>query len=331
MNALTRLAASTWGCTVPRAREIYTKVIRSCMAYSAGAIHDPNRPRFAKAMARYQAQALRTILGAYKATPVRSLELDAFCPPLDIYLNKRVADFERRMQLSGLDRKLNHATAYIEARLRTRRPRRDRQKQLEGTHWEWAKSWTKSAGRPEDLWDSNKAAARDWEARWVAQSHGAPARADHTPSAKAFKGGHLRLYEKLTKAEGSALCQARTEKIGLQAFLYRRKVPGITTPSCPCGHGDQTAAHLFTECMDNRSMGLRALGYSTKEEVHHGLSHQDTAPNMARALVRSGWLPQFRVFNELQRANMIAEDNRHAWARRPPPQSTRRRRRALAM
>ena len=51
MNALTRLAASTWGCTVPRAREIYTKVIRSCIAYGAGAFHNPDRPRFAKAMA----------------------------------------------------------------------------------------------------------------------------------------------------------------------------------------------------------------------------------------------------------------------------------------
>ena len=102
MNALTRLAASTWGCTVPRAREIYTKVIRSCVAYGAGAFHNPHRPRFAKALATSQSASLRIILGAYKATPTRSLELDAFCPPLDIYLNKRVADFERRIQLSGL-------------------------------------------------------------------------------------------------------------------------------------------------------------------------------------------------------------------------------------
>ena len=72
MHALTRLAASAWGCTVPRAREIYTKVIRSCIAYGAGAFYSPGKPRFAKAMARHQAQALRTVLGAYKATPVRS-------------------------------------------------------------------------------------------------------------------------------------------------------------------------------------------------------------------------------------------------------------------
>ena len=254
-------------------------------------------------MARHQAQALRTVLEAYKATPVRSLELDAFCPPLDIYLSKRVADFERRMQLSGLDSKLSRAPAYVEARLRARRPRHDRKKWLEGAHWDWAKSWTRSTGRPNDPWDSKAAAARDWEARWVAQSHGTPARADNTLASKAFEGGYLRLYEKLAKAEGSALCQARTEKIGLRGFLFRRGVPGVVSPACTCGRGDQTAAHLFAECMDNRSRGLRAFGYTTKEEVHRGLSHHDTAPDMARALVQSGWLPQFRVFNELQCAS----------------------------
>ena len=82
------------------------------------------------------------------------------------------------MQLSGLDLKLNRAMAYVEARLGARRPRRDRRKQLEG-------------------------------ARWAAQYH------RNTMAAKPFEGGHLHLYEKLAEADRPALCQARTEKIGL--------------------------------------------------------------------------------------------------------------------
>ena len=87
-----------------------------------------------------------------------------------------------------------------------------------------------------------------------------------------------RSYEKLAKTEGSALYQARTEKIGLRGFLFRRGVPGVVSPACLCG---------------------RAFGYIIKEEVHRGLSHHDTASDMALPLVQSGWLPQFRVFNEL--------------------------------
>ena len=102
MYALTHLAASAWGYIVLRAREIYIKVIRSCIAYGARAFYNPSKPCFVKAIVRYKAQALQTVLGAYKASPIRSLELDAFCPLLDIYLNKRVADFKLQMQLSGL-------------------------------------------------------------------------------------------------------------------------------------------------------------------------------------------------------------------------------------
>ena len=276
-------------------------------------------------MARHQAQALGTTLGAYKATPIRSLELDTFCPPLDIYLNKRVADFELRMQLSGPSLQLDRGTAYVEARLR------DWRKPLEGTHREWAKNWAGSTGHPDDCWDSKAAAARDWKARWTAQARTAPARADDTPAAEALEGGHLRLYEKLAKAEGSALCQVRTEKIGLQRFLFHRQVPGVVSTACPCGRGDQTVAHLFTECADARSKGLRAFGYVTEKDVHQGLSHHDTAPDMARALTQSGWLPQFRVFNGLQQTALATESDNHAWARRPLPQSIRRRTRALAM
>ena len=100
------------------------------MVYSAEAFDNPGRPRFTKVMAPDQAWALRTVLAVYKTTPTRTLELDAYCPPLNIYLNKRAADFDlkRQVQLIGLDHTLNH---YVEARLGTRRPRRDRQKKLE--------------------------------------------------------------------------------------------------------------------------------------------------------------------------------------------------------
>ena len=167
------------------------------------------------------------------------------------------------MRFSGLDLRLSRATAYIEARLRARRPRRDRKRPLEDAHWEWARDWTGNTGHPDGPWDSKAAAVRDWEARWVTHNRGASARADTVVAAKAFGGGHLSLYERLTKVEGSAPCQARTEKIGLPGFLFRRKVPEATSPACPCGRGDQTAAHLFAECTDRRSRSLRAFVYTT--------------------------------------------------------------------
>ena len=84
--ALTRLAASAWGCTLLRAREIYTKVIRSAIAYGAGVWHHPTTDQRVKGIARKlattQSQCLRVVAGAYRATPVRFLEAETATPPL---------------------------------------------------------------------------------------------------------------------------------------------------------------------------------------------------------------------------------------------------------
>ena len=43
--ALSRLAASAWGCSLLCAREIYTKVIRSALSYGAGVWHHPTEQK----------------------------------------------------------------------------------------------------------------------------------------------------------------------------------------------------------------------------------------------------------------------------------------------
>ena len=130
---------------------------------------------------------------------------------------------------------------------------------------------------------------------------------------------HLRIYERTAKAYGSVICQARTGKIGLREFLFRRRVPTVTTPICPCGEGPQNVEHLLTECIHERSYPLRRLGYPLAEAMRTGLRSRETALGMARALVRSGWLPQFRVFQEIRR-HYGKDDNDmgRAWSRRPP-------------
>jgi hypothetical protein len=86
------------------AREVYTKVIRSAVAYSAGVWHHPTKRKatgIARNLATTQSQCLRVASGAYKATLVRFLEVETATPPLDLYLNKWVADFERRLERIG--------------------------------------------------------------------------------------------------------------------------------------------------------------------------------------------------------------------------------------
>ena len=53
----------------------------------------------------------------YKATPVYLLETEVVMPPLDIYLNKRVADFEAYLERTGLGVLIRNTCSEVAARL----------------------------------------------------------------------------------------------------------------------------------------------------------------------------------------------------------------------
>ena len=102
--ALTKLAASTWGVSISRARELYTKVIRSSLAYAASAWHTPSKegkPQGpAKQLMAAQSHCLRITAGAYRATPVHCLETETGVPPIDLYLDQRKAGYEQALRIS---------------------------------------------------------------------------------------------------------------------------------------------------------------------------------------------------------------------------------------
>ena len=53
-HALTRLAASAWGCNIEKARLLYVMAIRSAIAYGAGALYNPQKPTLAKNWFRFK-------------------------------------------------------------------------------------------------------------------------------------------------------------------------------------------------------------------------------------------------------------------------------------
>jgi hypothetical protein len=74
-------------------------------------------------MAREQTKCLHVAAGAYKATAMEQLETETAVYPLDLYLNKRPADFEARLQANGMADKIRGACVALRAKLlRGRRP-----------------------------------------------------------------------------------------------------------------------------------------------------------------------------------------------------------------
>ena len=63
---------------------------------------------------------------------------------------------------------------------------------------------------------------------------------------------YINNHRGLKKAESSVLTQARTGKIGLNAFLFQRRIPGIPTPLCGFGEGPETVRYLLIRCWETK-------------------------------------------------------------------------------
>jgi hypothetical protein len=261
--ALTRLAGKTWGPGLTQTRQIYTAVIRSTAVYGASAFHTPTEARLttttttkptkpkglAKKLAPFENSCLRTVLGAYKATPTRTLHLEAGIPPIDLYLNARRVAFERRAEIGPLPEILSQASRRLQARFRGRRrvppkPTRLQQDQQALNAWRGTARTTAEA------------LYRAWGARFGEEEKGisladkqgrALFRAQDKDKEKVIQK-YRKAHNGLTKAESSLLTQARSGKIGLRAFLFERKVPGVATPLCDCGESQETVRHLLQGC-----------------------------------------------------------------------------------
>ena len=307
--ALTRLTASVWGCDLLRAREVYTKVIRSAIAYGAGVWHQlADQPKgIAVKIAPYQSKCLRVVSGAYKATPVRLLESEVAIPPIDIYLNRRVADFEARLERSGMATLLQLVCSEVATKLRARRHRKCSASPAPSTSLEYGKGRAKWASEWAGDQRASKRLFKQWQARWQHQDSAAEQQAGHRryPRAPAalpeLLAKPLKKHIGLSKHESSLLVQIRIGKVGLRAFLFERKVPDIASPHCRCGLAAEMPAHVVIACPELsvqrevlRSQ-LNPFSLQTSQDFANATLDHRKAIKVVRWLLGSGRFREFRL------------------------------------
>ena len=103
----------------------------------------------------------------------------------------------------------------------------------------------------------------------------------------------LRLHASLSKAQSSILTQVRTGKIGLVAFLCKRRVPGFPTPACSCGAPWETAKHVVLDC-PHLLRARRSLYLAAATTDYQALTSRPRPTTALTAwILRQGILPQF--------------------------------------
>lgn len=219
---LNRLSKSTWGFTFTAARRIYTSIVRPTICYGASAWALNPRKSTIKKLNTVQAKSLRAITGAYRATPVPILEVEAYVPPIDLFLQERVQAFQARTKNTPAARHRDDLCLWIRRRTKQRPLRQEAPYPRTSLLELWKNRW--------NLYDI----VRQQE-KWKCLS-----------SAPTYK--ILQLHKQLTKAESSALVQFRTGRAGLGLFLFRAQVPSYDTPACRCGATQETPFHVLFEC-----------------------------------------------------------------------------------
>lgn len=93
---------------------------------------------------------------------------------------------------------------------------------------------------------------QNWNERWRQYIDSVPV-VQRTPAHNYKLRTRGKLHEGFCKAESALAIQLRTEKIGLAAFLYGRRVPGVLYPACQCGWRRQDPKHIVMFCPDHAS------------------------------------------------------------------------------
>jgi hypothetical protein len=309
MYALSRTATSTWGATLEKARQIYLAVIRPAVSYGAALWHRPGtKPKGPVAkLQKHQNSGLRQVLGAFKATPIRQLETEAYVPPLDLWLNGRTARFQARLERTSLARQIKDACAAIRTQLRLRRRRNQQVADTPAAaRKQWAEKWI---GQPIEQWNEQekKRVLQDWTARWrennrrkeqVIQPGTDPGNRQAVPVDTPPSRTVLKLHSGLRKASSSVLVQARTGRIGLARFLYKRRVPGVLTAQCRCSAGEETVRHMALFCTEEagRRQHLRINGRLDYRQL---VGTNNGAKKLAEWVIRSGRIGQFSLARRL--------------------------------
>jgi len=117
------------GASFVRSRQLYSSIVRSSMTYAAPIWHQP-APSIAKAagpatnLRTIQIKCLRTIVGAYKATPIKSLKTETFIPLIYLYLDKRCACYCQRTQGTPVRSYIIKQCNIVQRRIQGKRGRR---------------------------------------------------------------------------------------------------------------------------------------------------------------------------------------------------------------
>ena len=299
LTALTRIVGSTWGLSFERTRLLYTAVIRPTICFGAEVwgIGDKGTglPRYTiRHLKLLQNKATRLITGGFKNSPTTALERETGIPPIESYIRARTLDHALKVSTETAHRDILQRCRQIQWTQRKpakwRRPRNTRtqgeppkqaaaiviQKAAEVT--------TATIGNP----PGKRWLKEHWDRYWEKERQGKQTPI-WLPLAKET-GASLR--KDLPRPVQSIITQLRTHAIGLNGYLARRRVPGIS-PECECKQAKQSIKHILLFCPLNTQGRAHMLLAAGTSDFNTLLTTKKGVQEAAKWIFQQGILQQF--------------------------------------
>ena len=320
LTSLTALSKSTWGATFLKARHIYTAVVKPVLTYGCPIWYTPGEDTTSKntqnpILQHLQAQALRTITGAYRSTPIALLHHEAQVSPLDLSLAKTTLTHTRKtcqtQAWNTIQKRCQEVATQIRANQRQKQRRRNqgRNHPAHYTRAERLLQTTQQGG----IWELSFGSNNNWipwvwEQRWAQQQEQKRQELREHPSSKRIStawdtGWNIyqhKIHSGLSRAHSTMATLLRTEHIGLNAYLYKRKVPGHYSPACTCGHQRQDPRHILMHCPEQAGTRNQMMQQAGTTDFRTLLSGENIK-TVTKWVMEQGLLGQFDLALEMEK------------------------------
>jgi exonuclease III len=313
LATISSLSGSTWGPPLNDIKRVYLTAIRPALMYGALTWYrPPEHFKGAKARATklqaIQGQCLRRIAGAYRATATEALEAELGIVPLDLYakstIYKAATRAEQSKTIYTIDSRANNILNPL-----GRRGRRTAKDSPFTRIRQWIRKRAAAVGVQLERERESIAVQKvkrllsndiqkEWEQRWAQGTKGTHSRELQPQLDKRVP----RILQGMRKFESTLVIQLRTGKIGFNAFLYKRGVPGLDDPQCThCNNGDDmTVEHVVLKCSKWREERNRALVGLPRSSLRRLLETRRGCLAAARIIQATRLLAQYRHCEEME-------------------------------
>ena len=335
--SLGRLSGSTWGANFARCRQIYTAVIRptltyGCRIWAAGEKEKPPPSSLLFPLEKVQNSALRAITGTYKRTPIAILEREADIEPLPLYIRGQAMTQAYSASDNQGEHTVKQACNTIWKTHRNRRGRARRRNltpqehlYLEASkvvttfgqdHSETSSSQPHATGKHFHHWKQ-----WHWKEKWEAYTSNPARRGHHMPALfTPWQTVIPKLHRNLSRPQSSLASLLRSGVAGFNDFLFKIKVPGVDSPSCPCcGWPTQHAKHVVIHCPAYGAGRQEMWHEAGTDDYNSMLQTEKGITACTRWALKQGILQQFHFAREMLNEEeeelefVRITNNREAW------------------